>query len=175
MPTDKNKYKFKEGQRVVYPLQGVGKIVSIETRKFKSRRIEYYIIRLDASEMTIMVPVNKSKDMGIRRLVFKREAESLFDNIKDDPNAPSSSDWKLRYQYCLEQIRDGKISDIASILRILYIRSKTKDLPIMERKLYDSSLQALILELSIVLKRSEDELKKQLIEAFEKPLPDSEE
>ena len=66
---------FKKNQQVVYPLQGVGKILSIEERTFKDKKILYYVIYLEVSDMTVMIPVEKATELGIRAIVSKQEAE----------------------------------------------------------------------------------------------------
>ena len=48
--------KYKTGQEIVYPLQGVGHIQSIEERPFRDKKLLYYIIYLEVSDMTVMVP-----------------------------------------------------------------------------------------------------------------------
>ena len=47
--------EFKEDQEVVYPLQGVGKIVAIEEKPFKKEMLLYYIIYIEVSDMTVMI------------------------------------------------------------------------------------------------------------------------
>ena len=43
----------------------------------------------------------------------------------------------------LELLKKGTIEDIAAIVRCLYHRSKVKELPILERKLYDNAKKLL--------------------------------
>ena len=57
---------FKLNQQVVYPLQGVGQIISIEERVFKSKPMLYYVIYLAVTDMTIMVPVDKAVELSGR-------------------------------------------------------------------------------------------------------------
>jgi CarD family transcriptional regulator len=64
---------------------------------------------------------------------------------------PITSDWKLRYQMNLDLLKKGSVMDIATIVRSLYHRSKVKDLPIQERKLYDSAKKLFIDEVSFSL------------------------
>ncbi|THB62446.1 MAG: CarD family transcriptional regulator, partial [Spirochaetaceae bacterium] len=44
---DKNKTTFQNGQEIVYPLQGVGVIQSIENRDFQGQQMLYYVIYLE--------------------------------------------------------------------------------------------------------------------------------
>ena len=138
----KPKTEFTVNQKIVYPSQGVGKITEVFKKEFKDQLVYYYKIYLEVSDMYIMVPVEKAAGLGIRSIVSKDEAQKALDMISEDFEPPTS-DWKLRYQQNLELLKKGTIEDIASIVRCLYHRSKVKELPILERKLYDNAKKLL--------------------------------
>jgi CarD family transcriptional regulator len=148
---------FQVDQRVVYPSQGVGIVKSIEEKEFKKEKVPYYVIYLEVSDMTIMVPVTKAEDLGIRPIVPKEEAAMALELIGEDYE-PIPSDWKLRYQTNLDLLKKGSVRDIAMIVRSLYHRSKVKELPILERKLYDSALKLLEDEISCSLRKPREEV-----------------
>jgi len=157
---------FQVDQKVVYPSQGVGVIKSIIQKKFKDSKIPYYVIYLEVTDMTIMVPVDKAFGLGIRPTVSRDEAMKAMELIGEDYE-PIPSDWKMRYQMNLELLKKGSIRDIASIVRSLYHRSKVKELPILERKLYDSALKLLEDEMSISLRKSKDEVQNMIFSRLE--------
>ena len=148
---------FLVDQKVVYPSQGVGVIQALEKKLFKNEKITYYRIYLHGSDMTIMVPVDKAEELGIRSIVPKDEALRALELIGEDYE-PIPSDWKLRYQMNLYLLKKGQVSDIAAIVRSLYHRSKVKELPILERKLYDSALKLLEDEIAYSLKKPREEV-----------------
>jgi len=157
---------FQVDQKVVYPSQGVGVIRDIVQKKFKDTKIPYYIIYLEVTDMTIMVPVDKAFELGIRPTVSRDEAMKALELISEDYE-PIPSDWKMRYQMNLELLKKGSIRDIASIVRSLYHRSKVKELPILERKLYDSALKLLEDEVSISLRKSKEEVQNMIFSRLE--------
>jgi CarD family transcriptional regulator len=157
---------FKVDQEVVYPSQGVGKILRIEEKHFKDTRLLYYVIYLEVSDMTVMVPTDKAKDLGIRAIVEKEEAERALKLISEQYE-PIPSDWKLRYQMNLDLLKKGSVLDIATIVRSLYHRSKIKELPILERKLYDSALKLLEDEISFSLDKSREEVEQLIFSRLE--------
>ncbi|HUZ17895.1 MAG TPA: CarD family transcriptional regulator [Spirochaetia bacterium] len=148
---------FKLHQQVVYPLQGVGTITTIEEKEFKNEPTLYYVIYLEVSDMTVMVPVDKAEGLGIRAIVSKRESEKALKIIAEDYE-PVTADWKLRYQMNLDLLKAGGVADIATVVRTLYHRSKVKELPILERKLFDSALKLLVDEVSYSLNKSKDDV-----------------
>ncbi len=148
---------FQVDQKVVYPSQGVGKILDIQNKKFKEQTVPYYVIYLEVSDMTVMVPCGKAGELGIRAIVPQEEAQRALELISE-AYEPIPSDWKLRYQMNLDLLKKGSVINIATIVRSLYHRSKVKELPILERKLYDSALKLLEDEVSFSLGKSKDEI-----------------
>ncbi len=160
--------KFSVDQKVVYPSQGVGKVTEVFDKKFKDTVIPYYKIYIEASDMVVMVPVEKAEELGIRQIVSPEEAQEALNLLSDDFE-PITSDWKLRYQMNLDLLKKGTVKDIATIVRCLYNRSKVKELPILERKLYDSAKKLLEDEISFALGKSEKEIEAEIHTKLEPP------
>ena len=160
--------KFKVKQKVVYPSQGVGIVTEIFEKKFKDEMNLYYKIYIEASDMIVMVPVAKAEELGIRQIVSAKEAEEAL-NLLSDEFEPITSDWKLRYQMNLDLLKKGTVKDIATIVRCLYNRSKVKELPILERKLYDSAKKLLEDEISFALGKSAKEIEATIHTKLEPP------
>lgn len=146
----RRRLQYKVGQQLVYPLQGVGQVRNIEERPFRDDTLLYYVVYLEVSDMTIMVPVDRADELGIRAIVPRAEARSALALISEDYE-PIPTDWKLRYQMNLDLLKAGTVSDIATVVRALYHRSRIKELPILERKLYDNARSLLVDELSFSL------------------------
>ena len=67
----------------------------------------------------------------------------------------------------LDLLKKGSITDIAQIVRCLYNRSKVKELPIQERKLYDSAKKLLEDEVSFALGKTTKEIENLIHEKLE--------
>lgn len=160
--------KFQIDQKIVYPSQGVGKITEIFEKIFRGTPMMYYKIYIEASDMIVMVPVEKAEELGIRSIVSSEEAEKAVNSLSDDFE-PITSDWKLRYQMNLDLLKKGTIADIAAIVRCLYNRSKVKELPILERKLYDQAKKLLEDEISIAMGIDVKEIESQIHTKLEPP------
>lgn len=167
MNSPQEKVQFAVGEHVVYPLQGVGVIKRIEERAFRGVTKMYYVIYLDISDMTVMIPVEKSKELGIRPIVEQKEAQSAIDSISSKYE-PMPVDWKARYQMNVELLKQGSIASIAKVVQSLYHRSKIKELPVQERKLYDSALRLLIDETAFSLKKDKKEIELLVFSRLEK-------
>ncbi len=160
------KTPFKIRQQVVYPTQGVGRVEKIEEKEFKGKAILYYVIYLEVSDMTVMIPVDKAEELGLRAIVAPEESKKALELISRDYE-PVSADWKMRYQMNVDLLKKGDVTDIATVVTALYHRSKIKELPILERKLYDSALKLLIDEVSFSLEKPKDEVEQLIFSRLE--------
>lgn len=149
--------QFSIDQQVVYPSQGVGKIVAVFEKTYKDTTTQYYKIYIAVSDMIVMVPVDNAAMLGIRPIVSAEEAQQALDMLGEMVE-PVTSDWKLRYQMNLDLLKKGSIHDIASIVRCLYHRSKVKELPILERKLYDNAKKLLEDEIAFAMGKEAKEV-----------------
>lgn len=157
---------FAHGQTIVYPLQGVGQITEIFKKAFKGKEVLYYSIYLEVSDMTVMVPVDKAEELGIRAIVPVKDSENALEIISQ-PNEPVTGDWKMRYQMNLDLLKSGSVQDIAVVVRSLYHRSKVKELPILERKIFDTALKLLIDEVASSLGKSTEETEEMIFGRLE--------
>ncbi len=137
------------GDKVVYPLHGVGVINSIEDRTVLGEKRSYYVIKLTISDMTVMIPVNKSDELGLRLVVSNKDAEKALKIIGGE-STDMEEDWKSRYQQNFEKIKSGSILNVAEVVKNLFHRNKVKELSIMEKKLYENAYRLLVDEISYV-------------------------
>ncbi len=140
---------YKLGAKVVYPVHGVGIISSIEDKTVLGEKRSYYIIKLAISDMTVMIPINKSDQLGLRLVVNDRDVAKALKLIKSEVTT-MDEDWKTRYQHNFEKIKSGSILDVAEVVRNLFHRNKIKELSIMEKKLYENAYRLLIDEIAYV-------------------------
>ena len=154
-------FEFAIDQRVVYPSQGVGQIKEIFDRKVGENTVKYYKIYLEVSDMIVMIPVANASMIGIRPIVNAEDAQKALELLGQEIE-PVTSDWKLRYQMNLDLLKKGSIFDIVSIVRCLYHRSKVKELPILERKLYDNAKKLLEDEIAFALDKPSKEVESML-------------
>lgn len=163
--------QYKLHERIVYPLQGVGEIIRIEKKPFKDTELLYYVVYLEVSDMTVWVPVDKADELGIRAIVSPAESKKALE-LAAEEYEPVTADWKQRYQMNRDLLREGSVFDIATVVRTLYHRSKIKELPILERKLFDSAMKLLVDEISISLDTSKENVEKMVFEKLETEHPD---
>ncbi|MDD5066733.1 MAG: CarD family transcriptional regulator [bacterium] len=150
---------YKINDAVVYPTHGVGKIVKIEKQLILEKRIKYYIIEFINNNIKIMVPVEKSDEIGIRPVIKNSKIIKVLKILKERA-AAFDDDWKARFQINNDKIKTGSIFEIARVVKDLYKRNKRKELSLMERKLYDNAYNHLITEIAISKKAAFEKVEK---------------
>lgn len=164
------KPRFKVNQKIVYPIQGVGNIQSIFEKDFQGRKVLYYSIYLQVNEMTVLVPVEKADELGLRAISDRSQIDRALDIISSECDT-TSPDWKLRYQMHMNLMKEGGVDKIAKVVRNLYHRNKTKDLPIVERRLFDNALKLLIDEVALSFNIKPDEAEQLIFSRLESRSP----
>lgn len=137
---------FKVGDRVVYPMHGAGTIEGIEEKEILGKTHRYYVLRLPISDMKVMIPVDNTKEIGLRDVIDPSEVEKVLDVLKQESTAMSPN-WNRRYRNNLEKIKSGDIYQVANVVRNLSAREKEKGLSTGERKMLDSAKEILLSEL----------------------------
>ena len=87
--------------------------------------------------------------------------------LSNDQNMPGRILKVVRSENFTDLLKKGTVSDIATIVRCLYHRSKVKELPILERKLYDSAKKLLEDEISFALDKPVQEVEALLLAKLE--------
>ncbi len=153
---------FTVGDMVVYPAQGIGYIEKIEKRNEK----DYLKIHIDSSAMDVLLPLEKVKNFGLRHLASKIDTEKALEGLSKRLKLVDK-DWKVRLQENQELLKHGDLLSVATVVNSLYRRSKSRDLPTLERRLYESALTMLVDETSSVLGISNEEMRKTIFKKLE--------
>ncbi len=139
---------YKVGDKIVYPMHGVGYIDAIEKKVVLGKRGEYYIIQIINSGMKVMIPVKTADTIGIRSIMPKKEIKKVLTLLSTDEDT-SVDDWKERYQSNIDKVKSGSIYEVSEVARDLFKRGTEKELSIMERKLYENAYQLITHELAL--------------------------
>jgi len=154
---------FEVGENVIYPHQGMAIVKNIENITVDDQDQLFYVFYIESNDMIIKVPSISVERLGIRKLVTETEARNVIDQIAGY-DIDNISDWKQRHNYNSDLIKKSGIFDIAKVVKTLFSRNKLKDLPVMEKKLFDLAWKQFIDELSKSLKKEKREVEKELKE-----------
>lgn len=137
---------FNIGDKVCYPMHGVGIVESIEERTVLGETAKYYILRFLSGKMTAMVPVGHAENVGLRMVIGEAECTKVIEYLQSTP-LPESDNWNQRYRDNMEKLRLGNIYGIADVVKCLARRNSEKGLSSGERKMLILARQVLVTEL----------------------------
>jgi CarD family transcriptional regulator len=141
--------EFKIGDKVVYPNHGLGIIEQIEKRTMGDRMEEFLTLRIVANDSTVMVPRSNTTNVGLRRVVSRKEVEEVFDVLKDT-KITLYDDWKGRFQENSDKMRTGSITEVARVFKSLSHLALQKNLSYRERRMLDKAKYLIVSEIAEV-------------------------
>jgi CarD family transcriptional regulator len=144
-----DKIGFAEGDYVVYPSHGVGKILGIEAQEISGYQLSVFVVHFDKDRMTLRVPVTKAQASGLRRLSTQKEMELALAKLKGRSKAKRTM-WSRRAQEYEAKINSGDPASIAEVVRDLYRNSSQPDQSYSERQIYQAALDRLVREFAAV-------------------------
>jgi len=149
--------EFKIGDKVVYPNHGLGVIEQIEKRATGDRMEEFLTLRIVANDSTVMVPRSNTANVGLRRVVTKKEVEEVFDVLKDT-KITLYDDWKGRFQENSDKMRTGSITEVARVFKSLSHLALQKNLSYRERRMLDKAKYLIVSEIAEVERMPVDQV-----------------
>ena len=66
------------GERICYPMHGIGEIEGIEQRRVLGVNAQYYLLKFDSGRVSAMVPVETAEKIGLRRLISRKEGDKVL-------------------------------------------------------------------------------------------------
>jgi CarD family transcriptional regulator len=137
---------FRKGDTVVHPEHGAAVIEDLRERDFLGERKKYLVLRLAYGDLTLMVPVDSTEDVGLRNVVAKKEVTKVLDVLRQD-ESKMASNWSRRFKNNIEKLRSGDIFQVAEVVRNLAIRERHKGLSAGEKRMLTKARQILVSEL----------------------------
>ncbi len=140
---------FRVGEKVVYPNHGVGTIEQINSRNPAGEAEKYYLLRINASSLTVMVPITSAENVGLRRVAKHPEVDRILGYLSNGDCA-THSDWKWRFKENSEKMRTGSLLQVAEVMKSLLKLNNDKPLSFREKKMLDRARHLLVSELATV-------------------------
>ena len=145
------------GDKIVHPMHGAGTIESITTQTVNGNILEYYILKLPANNMTIMVPVSTCDKIGIRGVISRERADALF-SLFSTIDIDVDTNWNKRYRDNIARIKSGDLDELVRVIKSLTYRDFKNGLSTGERKILHSAKQILLSELVLALEKDYNEV-----------------
>jgi len=137
---------FEEGDHVVYPTHGVGKVERIATEEIAGHKLELIHITFEENRMTLRVPVAKARTAGLRKLATRKMFDDAMAVLKGRARIKRTM-WSRRAQEYEAKINSGDPLAIAEVVRDLHRNAGQPDQSFSERQIYEAAMDRLAAEL----------------------------
>ena len=166
---------FQVGDRVVYPNQGVGVVEQISQRNLTGETEMFYLLKLNASSLRVMVPMSNVAVVGLRRVAKSSEIGDIFEYLQKG-RCKAAQDWKGRFKENSEKMRTGSLQQVAEVFKSLLVLNQAKPLSFREKKMHDRAWTLLVGEIAVSRGLAKETVEAQLAKALSKsnlkvPLP----
>ncbi len=110
---------FKEGDAVMHPARGAGRILRIEERSWEGVQTQYYVIEmLDQPRSTVRIPIGRADGLGLRRTMPASELGTIWEVMQSDCEE-LPTEHKERSNLLNARFAGGDALRIAAIVRDL--------------------------------------------------------
>ena len=137
---------FVEGDYVVYPTHGVGKVEKIASEEIAGHKLELIHITFEENRMTLRVPVSKARTAGLRKLATRKSFDEALAVLKGRARIKRTM-WSRRAQEYEAKINSGDPIAIAEVVRDLHRNAGQPDQSFSERQIYEAAMDRLAAEL----------------------------
>src|SRR3989442_12560218 len=110
---------------------------------------DFLRLRMEANDRMLRVRKRKTANVGLRRVVTKKEVEEVFDVLKDT-KITLYDDWKGRFQENSDKMRTGSITEVARVFKSLSHLALQKNLSYRERRMLDKAKYLIVSEIAEV-------------------------
>lgn len=159
---------YSVGDTVVSVHHGTGVVESTERRQLDGEAREYLVLRMSVGELTMLVPADRCREVGIRDVVTSEQVEQVLAVLRQT-RAERPGSWSRRFKENAERIRSGDVLRVAEAVRNLTIRDLDGNLSAGERRMLATAKELLLAELSVAMGRTpqelDDELRQLMLEA----------
>jgi CarD family transcriptional regulator len=137
---------FAEGDHVVYPTHGVGRVEKIAREEIAGHKLELIHITFEENRMTLRVPVDKARSAGLRKLATRKVFDEALAVLKGRARVKRTM-WSRRAQEYEQKINSGDPLAIAEVVRDLHRNAGQPDQSFSERQIYEAAMDRLAAEL----------------------------
>lgn len=162
------KIEFKNGQFVVYPTQGVGKVVRVEEQNIGGQKISLLVIDFERNKMTLRVPIDRAEISGLRPLASQRRMNEAIESAKGRAGAKRMI-WSRRAAVYEENINSGDLMKVAEVVRDLQRRNAADQMTFSARGLYLRALERMAQEYAVLHKLDLDDASEKIEEIIGVP------
>ena len=114
---------FKVGDTVVYPHHGAAVVEAIEQREMRGEVVDYLVLQIHQSDLTVRVPAMNAELVGVRDVVGEEGPSKVFSVLRET-DVEEAGNWSRRYKASQERLASGDANKVAEVVRDLWRREQ---------------------------------------------------
>ena len=155
---------FNIGDKVIHPTYGAGTIKDINEKQIRDQICAYYVIELLGQTGTLMVPVSRANELGLRLPLEK--PDRVFTILNSEPDS-LPADHRERQESISTGIRTGDVLKISEAVRDLAHRDRADKLTEVDLRLFRQAQDLLVGELALSQDVDMDTAREQMAAALD--------
>jgi CarD family transcriptional regulator len=157
---------YREGNKVIYPRLGICRVSGVVEQSAGGTVVKCYSLKpLESQDSTtILVPVSKADDIGVRKLIDKADIPKLMKFLGKDIEI--ATDHRKRNARNAERLASGEIYEVADSLKTMSKLSKSKTLSPEEQQTMGRARHLIIKEIAHVMKMTVEEAEEMIDQAL---------
>lgn len=137
------------GDKVVHPIHGAGQVTGVEHQELVEGFKHYYVIKIAGKGLTVLVPMRKMDELGVRPVVSRAGLARVLDTLGSKPRE-LPEDYRERQGRIRERLRTGSPIQVAEVVRDLTRYQRLDHLTRADSRLLDRGRELLAAEIALV-------------------------
>lgn len=157
---------FREGDFVVYPTHGVGRVDRVGPEEMAGHRLNVIQISFAENRMTLRIPIVKARVAGLRKLATREALEDVLVTLQGRQRV-SRLIWAKRAQEYQTKINSGNIRALAQVVRDLQSAPDGSGPAFSRRNLFELAIDRLAAEFAAVAQTDKSSAMERLNQALQ--------
>jgi CarD family transcriptional regulator len=153
----------------MYPRHGAAVIEDLVELELFGKRRAYFKLRPVHGNLTIMVPVEETEELGVREVASRGEIDKALEVLRQEEGSTPSL-WSQRYKANLAKLTGGDISQMGEVVRDLSLKERRKPLSAGEKRMLVTARDILVSELTFAFDSTEEKIEVMLDEVLQEAL-----
>jgi CarD family transcriptional regulator len=157
------------GTIILHPSHGRGVLKEITRKTVLGQAANYYVFSFPSNELSsVMVPVDRISEIGIRRPVNLDKLQEALDYLGSDAveTTPFRSNFHRIHKDYTDRVATGDIMEIVKVFKVLFVKSTERELGLKDKLLFEKTERLLIGEMEATFGLSAEESHKRLLSAL---------
>lgn len=145
--------EFNEGDKVVYPRYGVGRVTGISKQKTGSNTETCLGISFEKRNMSLFIPVGRLGKVRLRKVMSRHAINKVMHTIRLRAHFSPGLTHKERVKFYQAKFDTGEPTEVAEVARDLARLSKKQELSMEEEALCRDSISLISTEIAVTKKK----------------------